>query len=143
MLSNIAMTSGVLGLRFVYGFIVLFKKVILSSLDLVVTMSITACDAVCGAVELDARGIQRGTALNLPLFRGPMLRVRTTGNSKSKQLNSLQSPLCQDLAPSAFSHSTNRSLFQPEPLKMDMTHTTNISSYTLSHLLHQNSKVTS
>lgn len=44
MLSNIGKTSGVLVLLFFYCFIVLFKKVILSSLALVVTTSITNCD---------------------------------------------------------------------------------------------------
>lgn len=71
MLSNIGMTSGVLDLRFVYCFTVLLKKVILSPLDLVVTMSITDCGPVSTAVELDVF-IQRGTALNLPLFRAAL-----------------------------------------------------------------------
>lgn len=53
MLSNIGMTSGVSGLRFVYCFIVLFKKAILSPLDLVLTVSITGCDPVSRAMELD------------------------------------------------------------------------------------------
>lgn len=53
MLSNIGMTSGVLGLQLVYCFIVLFKKVILSPLDLAVTMSRIDCDPVSRAVELD------------------------------------------------------------------------------------------
>lgn len=57
MLSNIGKTSGVLVLLFVYCFIVLFKKVILSPLDLVVTISITNCDPVIRAVELDVCGI--------------------------------------------------------------------------------------
>jgi len=57
MLPHIGKTSGVLVLLFVYCFIVLFKKVILSSLDLVVTVSITNCDPVIRAVELGACGI--------------------------------------------------------------------------------------
>lgn len=57
MLSNIGKTSGVLVLLFVYCFIVLFKKVILSPLDLVVTISITNCDPAIRAAELDVCGI--------------------------------------------------------------------------------------
>lgn len=72
MLSNIGMTSGVSGLRFVYCFIVLFKKVIVSPLDLVLTVSITGCDPVSRAVELDVCGIQGETTLNLPLFRAAL-----------------------------------------------------------------------
>lgn len=72
MLSNIGMTSGVSGLWFVYCFIVLFKKVILSPLDLVLTVSITGWDPVSRAVELDVCGIQGETTLNLPLFRAAL-----------------------------------------------------------------------
>lgn len=57
MLSNTGKTSGVLVLLLVYCFIVLFKKVILSPLDLVVTISITNCDHVIRAAELDVCGI--------------------------------------------------------------------------------------
>lgn len=57
MLSSIGKTSGVLVLLFVYCFIVLFKKVILSPLDLVVTITITNCDPVVSAVQLDICGI--------------------------------------------------------------------------------------
>lgn len=57
MLSNTGKTSGVLVLLLVYCFIVLFKKVILSPLDLVVTISITNCDRVIRAAELDVCGI--------------------------------------------------------------------------------------
>lgn len=55
-----------------YCFIVLFKKVILSPLDLVVTMSLTDCEPVSRAVELDVCGIQGGTTLNLPVFRAAL-----------------------------------------------------------------------
>lgn len=72
MLSNIGMTSGVLGLRFVYCFIVVFKKVILSPLDLAVAMSRIDCDPVSRAVGLGVCGIQGGTTLNLPLFRAAL-----------------------------------------------------------------------
>jgi len=57
MLSNIGKTSGMLVLLFFYCFIVLFKKVILSSFDLVVTTSITNCDLVIRVVNLDSRGV--------------------------------------------------------------------------------------
>lgn len=57
MLSTTGKTSGVLALLFVYCFIVLFKKVILSPLDLVVSISITDCDPVTRAVERDVYGI--------------------------------------------------------------------------------------
>lgn len=57
MLSNIGKTSGVLVLLLVYCFIVLFKKVILSPLDLVVTVSITNCDPVIRVMMLDVCGI--------------------------------------------------------------------------------------
>lgn len=57
MLSSIGKTSGVLVLLFVYCFIVLFKKVILSPLDLVVTIIITNCDPVISAAQLDICGI--------------------------------------------------------------------------------------
>lgn len=98
MLSNIGKTSGMLVLLFFYCFIVLFKKVILSSFDLVVTTSITNCDLVIRVVNLDSCGVQgRDTPgfVHSKSCLGAMTQVRLTGNAGIKAFPSHLHPKLQ------------------------------------------------